>query len=228
MPQQLADCQRETGVKGYLSSTVIDRAKRQVGHVQLGRRFDAAKEALVQCNDELLAGTLLFPRFDAQQHIPTEILHTFLLGVIKYLWHETTKPMSAANLQHLGSRLSELSHVSISGPATSQAKYISTYPNSVLGRHFKEIVQLGAFALDDLPIGNDLFQLWIDTGRLTSLIWFPRISDMDRYRRCLRRATSNVLDGFAKLFPDKILRKVKLHLLVHLEDDIRSGRHADP
>ena len=83
MPQQLADCQRETGVKGYLSSTVIDRVKRQVGHVQLGRRFDAAKEALVQCNDELLAGTLLFPRFDAQQHIPTEILHTFLLGVIK-------------------------------------------------------------------------------------------------------------------------------------------------
>ena len=75
-------------------------------------------------------------------------------------FHETTKPMSAANLQRLGSRLSELSHVSISGPATSQAKYISTYPNSLLGRHFKEIVQLGAFALDDLPIGNDLFRLW--------------------------------------------------------------------
>ena len=43
---------------------------------------------------------------------------------------------------------------------------------------------------------------------------------MDRYRRYLKKATSNVLDDFTKLFPEKILRKVKLHLLVHLEDDI--------
>ena len=34
--------------------------------------------------------------------------------------------MSSANLQRLGSRLSELSHVSISGPATSQAKAMFT------------------------------------------------------------------------------------------------------
>ena len=33
-------------------------------------------------------------------------------------------------------------------------------------------------------------------------------------------AIANVLDGFALLFPEKMLRKVKLHLLVHLEEGI--------
>ena len=58
------------------------------------------------------------------------------------------------------------------------------------------------------------------TGVKTSLIWFPRIFEMERYLRYLRRVVANVLDGFSLLFPGKMLRKMKLHLLVRLEEDV--------
>ena len=39
---------------------------------------------------------------------------------------------------------------------------------------------------------------------------------MERYRRYLRRATGNMLDGFAQLF----LAKMLIHLLLHLVEDV--------
>ena len=211
----------KTAIKGNLSKSVIDRVKQEVASVPVNGQSAEAKRALAGCKEELLDGTLLFPRFNPSRHIPVEILHTFLLGVIKYLWYETTKDMKPDILDRFGSRLNDLSHRSIVGSKTSLAKYIVKYSNSLIGRHFKEIIQLGAFALDGLPgVSPELFNLWIDLGRLTSLVWFAQITDMERYLRYLRRASGNVLDGFAKLFPAKILRKVKLHLLAHLEEDV--------
>lgn len=79
---------------------------------------------------------------------------------------------------------------------------------------------MGVFALEDLPISTELLHLWVDLGRLTTLVWFTKITDIERFRQNLRVAIANVLDGFSLIYPAKIVRKVKLHILVHLDEDI--------
>ena len=143
-------------MKGNLSAGVLDRVKRQVAHVPIGSRSAAASRAFAECKDELpiRAAAYLSPRngqFSSERSI--------LLGTVKYLWYETSKTLSSANLERFGSRLRNLSHVSIAGPVTSQSAYITKNPNPLIGRLFKEIIQLGASALDGLPISDDLFNL---------------------------------------------------------------------
>lgn len=213
------ECQKQTGVKGKLSEAVLAKVTEGLQEVRDDKK-SAARGALELHREELLDSTLLLPGFDPSQDTPIELLHTFLLGVIKYLWHSTFTSLSKGDLNRFVANLSNASHSSIVGPPTSQTAYIGQYPNSLIGRHFRKIVQLGAFVLDGLRIKDDLFTAWLDLGRLTSLVWFTQIKQMDRYLRNLRLATANFLDGFSRLFPDKILRKVKLHLLVHLEEDV--------
>lgn len=214
------ELQKSTGVKGQLSEKVLEEISAQMGSILPNERRAFVREALTRRKEELLDETLMFRDFDPAKHTPVELLHTFLLGVAKYLWHETFSSLSASNRQTFAERLRNISHLSIVGPKTSQAEYIKKYPNSLIGRHLKEIMQLGVFALDDLPINNDLLRLWLDLGRLTTLVWFTKVSDIERFRQNLRAAIANVLDGFSILYPAKIVRKIKLHILVHLEEDI--------
>lgn len=165
-------------------------------------------------------GTQLCRDSDPAKHTPVELLHTFLLGVVNYLWHETHTTPSQTNKKKFAARLRDQSHLSNTGPRASQANYIGKHPNSLIGRHLKEIIQLGVFALEDIQVDADVFRLWLDLGRLTTLVWFTTITDAERYRRNLKAAIANVLDGFSLKYPSKMLRKVKLHILVHLEEDI--------
>lgn len=216
----MTELQRETGVKGKLSEKVLNEVSEQTRNTPPSERRTLAYEALAERKEELLDGTLTFRDFDPAKHTPVELLHTFLLGVVKYLWHDTFSVLSAPDRDTFAARLRNTSHFSIVGPTASQAEYIKRYPNSLIGRHLKEIMQLGAFALEDLPISTDLFHLWIDLGRLTTLVWFTTITDIDRFRRNLKIAIANVLDDFSILYPARIIRKSKLHILVHLEEDI--------
>lgn len=203
-----------------MSEKVLREVSESIQNLPPDERYASAHKALSQRKDELLDKTLTFPGFDPARHTPLELLHTFLLGVVRYLWHETTTNLSATGRETFAMRLRAQSHLSIVGPKASQSEYIRKYPNSLIGRHLKEIIQLGTFGLDDLSIDENLFHLWLDLGRLTTLVWFPRITEIDRYRENLRAAVANVLDGFLAVSPKEILRKIKLHILVHLEDDI--------
>lgn len=121
---------------------------------------------------------------------PCEILHTILLGIDKYIWHETTHKWSDKVEQDFASQLEKLSRDGLSIPSF-RPQYIMQFKNSLVGRQFKSLQQLAVFGLQP-PSGNStnkekkLFELWKANGILGALVWFPEIRNMKQYLVCYR------------------------------------------
>ncbi|KAF5352908.1 hypothetical protein D9758_007948 [Tetrapyrgos nigripes] len=159
------------------------------------------------------------PGVDPHQDTPGEMLHTYLLGNDKYVWHNTSRDWNKDNELTFAIRLQSscLHGLSIPPP---RASYMVQYKNSLIGKHFKALQQLAVFHLRDL-CSDELFQLWKATGELGAFLWMPEIRNMDLYLSDLRILIDNVLDVWAKVDPRRIITKIKLHVLPHLPEDIR-------
>ncbi|KAG6819456.1 hypothetical protein H0H93_011666 [Arthromyces matolae] len=148
-----------------------------------------------------------------------EILHTWLLGQEKYVWHDTSKDWDGKAENTFAIRLQSSSVDGLTIPPP-RAAYLVRYKNSLIGKHFKVLEQLGIFHIHGL-CSNLLFDLWKASGELGAYLWFPEIKDLNTYLADLQILIDNVLDIWALIDPMRILVKVKLHMLPHLVDDIR-------
>ncbi|KAH9920179.1 uncharacterized protein B0H18DRAFT_881265 [Fomitopsis serialis] len=158
------------------------------------------------------------PGVDVHRDTSTEILHTYLVGEDKYVWHDTSHPWSKKEEQLFAQRLESSCIDGLSIPAI-RAQYMVQYKNSLVGKHYKTLQQLAVFHLHDLcsPL---MFELWKATGELGALIWMDKISDMDQYVADLQLLIANLLDIWALIDPNRIIVKSKLHILSHLIADV--------
>lgn len=129
--------------------------------------------------------------FDPTTDTPIEILHTILLGVVKYIWHvsHTAWKKTPAHKQTYVLRLQATDTNGLSIHAI-RANYIMHYANSLIGRQFKTIIQTNVFHVYDL-VDEDHFRVWKMVGQLAALLWCPEIRNLDEY--CVR----NVLPSSA-------------------------------
>ncbi|KAI0665635.1 hypothetical protein C8Q78DRAFT_985916 [Trametes maxima] len=166
---------------------------------------------------------LAVPSLDVHRDTPCEILHTYLLGADKYAWHKTNSEWDKKKEQLFSIRLRASS---IDGLALTSVlgDYITRYPNSLLGKHFKIIQQLAVFELYDNVCPPLVFDLWKATGELGAMLWFHKITDLEAYLNDLTVYVANLLDIWATIDPTRIIVKQKLHVLSHLVEDVR--RHG--
>ncbi|KAH9828836.1 uncharacterized protein C8Q71DRAFT_863691 [Rhodofomes roseus] len=159
------------------------------------------------------------PGVNVHRDTATEILHTYLIGEDKYIWHDTSHPWSKKEERLFAQRLQSSSVDGLSIPAI-QAEYMVKYKNSLIGRHYKTLQQLAVFHLHDLcsPL---IFDLWKSTGELGAMIWVDTILDMEQYLADLEILIANLLDIWALLDPYRIIVKAKHHVLSHLVADVR-------
>ncbi|KAH9910220.1 uncharacterized protein B0H18DRAFT_1090055 [Fomitopsis serialis] len=150
-------------------------------------------------------------RIDIHRETPVELLHTYLLGQDKYVWHFTHSSWSPKQFEMFAVRL-QSSSVDGLNILPIRARYIIQYKDNLIGKHFKALQQLGIFHLDDTISA---------TGELGALLWFTEIEDMDMYLADLKTLIANVLDIWSQIDPKRIFVKPKLHLLLHLLFDIR-------
>jgi hypothetical protein len=122
------------------------------------------------------------------------------------------------------------------------------YKNSLIGRHFKILQQLTIFQVHNDPsrppkddseknflCDTNHFILWKAIGEFGALVWFPEIRDMKQYcvsfisisiniahivQSDLQICINNVLDAYAVCNPERIIQKLKLHIITHLPADI--------
>lgn len=111
---------------------------------------------------------------------PCEILHTVLLREDKYVWHETTKAWNDEQGALFAARLQSASLDGLNLPPL-RSRYMVQYKNSLIGKHFKALQQLGIFQLDAKLCSPAMFELWKANGVLGALLWFPEIKNMDQY-----------------------------------------------
>lgn len=114
---------------------------------------------------------------------PTEILHTILLGVVKYYWAQTVHILEKnKNFPTFQARLNSISANGLNVPPI-QADYMCQYRGGLIGKHFKTISQIMAFAVVDL-VPQEVLEAWLILGRLTVLLWHTEIEDISVYTVC--------------------------------------------
>ncbi|TDL13734.1 hypothetical protein BD410DRAFT_779140, partial [Rickenella mellea] len=156
---------------------------------------------------------------DVHHDSPVENLHTYLLGQDKYVWHLTNKAWTKDEGDLFATRLQCSSRYGLNIPPI-HASYMIQYKNGLIGKHFRILQQLGAFHLHGGLVPDMVFELWKATGELGALLWYHEISDMESYLADLKILINNVLDIWAHIDYARIIDKPKLHILLHILDDI--------
>ncbi|KAJ3738322.1 hypothetical protein DFH05DRAFT_1454991 [Lentinula detonsa] len=158
---------------------------------------------------------------DPSQDTPIEILHTILLGIVKYVWHMLNTTMSEKELELLAVRLQSTNVDGLKIPPL-RAAYMIQYRNNLIGKHFKTLMQILPFHIHNFAkLGSAHLTLIRSVSALGAHLWIPEIQDLDQYLNDLMIFVGNVLDAFADIDASKILVKIKIHLLTHLKSDVQ-------
>jgi hypothetical protein len=110
---------------------------------------------------------------------PVELLHTWLLGNSKYIWHATNTNWDSKSEELFATRLQASDLHGLTTPPP-RARYLLRYKNSLIGKHFKILGQLAVFHLHDL-CSDLLLELWKASGELGAFLWFPEIHNLEEY-----------------------------------------------
>jgi hypothetical protein len=116
---------------------------------------------------------------------PVEILHTFLLGIVKYAWYlvHTGWKDTDGRGNTFTIRFASTDTDGLVAPDI-RVSYIWQYKENLTGKHFCYILQTETFHLHDL-VDDALFELVKAIGFLGAVLWIPEIDDMDEYTvRC--------------------------------------------
>ncbi|KAJ7069017.1 hypothetical protein B0H15DRAFT_807270 [Mycena belliarum] len=157
---------------------------------------------------------------DMHKDTPTEILHTVLLGVVKYYWGQTVWLLEISkDFALFQTRLNSILADGLNIPKI-QADYMCQYKGGLIGKHFKTLSQIMAFAVEGL-VPQNVLEAWLILGRLTVLLWHTEIENIDSYTAELDVCISDFINITCKCSPSILISKPKFHFLLHLPFFIR-------
>ncbi|KAF8599820.1 hypothetical protein BDV93DRAFT_534000 [Ceratobasidium sp. AG-I] len=173
MGQKIGEHARDTGIKDSLAQSVIDRL------LELGKEL---REPLQDGNRRSPA--------EIQKILRKELESARDKGCVNPLLEMGGMGQSVFVLdkaKQLGLLESRLASINLSGldlpplmaytGTRMSIKYMCQYRGALIGKHFKTIVQIMAFATYDI-LPAALFNAWLLLGRLASLLWYTRIDDI--------------------------------------------------
>ncbi|KAI6140156.1 hypothetical protein BKA82DRAFT_4332047 [Pisolithus tinctorius] len=140
--------------------------------------------------------------------MPTEILHTILLGVVKYFWGQTVYLIEKAKLLDVfQSHLDSINHDALNAPSLNP-EYICHYKGGLIGKHFKSLAQVMPFVIHDLIL-QTVIDGWMTLGELV-------IDHIEVYLAWLTQTIEDFLNVTAICAPSILITKPKFHFLIHL------------
>ncbi|KAJ7253007.1 hypothetical protein B0H12DRAFT_1017789 [Mycena haematopus] len=220
-PKPVTEHQRATGTKDKITQHWIELLLAKSKAMKMENNISSELRTWLDAQPGDKMNPLLdIAGLDPSQDTPVELLHTILLGVIKYIWHYmNTSRWSDEDRHLLAIRLQSTDLTGLTVPPV-RAGYMIQYRNNLIGKHFKTLMQILAFHVHGISTPEQ-FSLMKAAGELGARLWIPEIDDMTEYLDDLKVAIANLLDAFDKVDPLRILVKVKLHLLAHIPDDVR-------
>jgi hypothetical protein len=185
--KDVEDMQHKLGTKDKITQLWIEELLKHAQALKCERR-GISQEQMVATLTEWLekeAGEKMNPLLDIagldpSQDTPVEILHTILLGIIKYIWHHlNTAQWNDEQRALLAIRLQSTDLSGLNVPPL-RASYMVQYRNNLIGKHFKTLMQTLPFHIYDITTQKQ-FQLVKAAADLGARLWVPEIDNMDEY-----------------------------------------------
>ncbi|KIM68349.1 hypothetical protein SCLCIDRAFT_105912, partial [Scleroderma citrinum Foug A] len=152
---------------------------------------------------------------------PTEVLHTILLGIVKYFWGQIVFVLEKVNLLHvLQGRLDSVNRDGLNAPSLNSRYIYKDHRHGLNGKHFKGLAQVMSFLIFDI-VPQTLLDGWSLIGKLVVLIWHTQINNTEKYLAQLTRTINDFLNVACACAPSILITKPKFHFLVHLPAYIR-------
>ncbi|KAJ6608328.1 hypothetical protein B0H10DRAFT_2303295 [Mycena sp. CBHHK59/15] len=182
----ISKLQTATGVKDkvaqYWINILLEKA-RQMKADNPGRTADSIAEELKTWLDQQpgdkVNPLLDIAGLDPNRDTPVELLHTILLGIIKYVWHLLHTGWTEAERNLFVIRLQSTDIDGLTIPAI-RAAYMMQYKNGLIGKHFKTLMQTMVFHMHGL-VSPEVFTLVKAVSALGSLLWVHEIDNMAEY-----------------------------------------------
>ncbi|KAF8546849.1 hypothetical protein OG21DRAFT_1426017 [Imleria badia] len=168
-----------SGIKDSATAIIVDQLLalgKELHKKTAGRPRLPEAESL----DDRINPLLSMPGVNIHKDTPTEILHTILLGIIKYFWGQTMYILDKD--RHLGvfqTRLASINQEGLNAP-TLHADYITRYKGGLVGKHMKGLAQVMPYLIYDL-VPEKVLQGWSLIGKLVVLLWHTSIEDTEAY-----------------------------------------------
>ncbi|KAG1847729.1 hypothetical protein F4604DRAFT_1883990 [Suillus subluteus] len=158
---------------------------------------------------------------DPHTDTPVEILHTVLLGFVKYLWRDVVSVRIGKDKLKRELLETRLSSVDVSGLGLSNLNghTLVQYAGSLVGHDFHAIAQVAPFVLHDL-VPQECYDIWIALSNLIPLIWQPEIENLMEHLCNLTISINNFLACTARWTP-RWFNKPKFHIILHVVDHIQ-------
>ncbi|KAG1819589.1 uncharacterized protein BJ212DRAFT_1446011 [Suillus subaureus] len=119
-------------------------------------------------------------RLNMHMDMPMEILHTVLLGIVKYFWGQTIFLLNKAKLMDIFQTcLQSIDTDRLNAPYLN-AGYICHYKGSLIGKHFKSLSQVMPFIIYNL-VPSTVLNAWTIMGELIVFIWHMKILNTKAY-----------------------------------------------
>ncbi|KAH0825930.1 hypothetical protein J3R83DRAFT_7620 [Lanmaoa asiatica] len=224
-----------SGIKDSATVTIVDRLlalgktlrKKPTGGPRLSEvvvtaRLHSELDLLLggKSLDDRINPLLSMPGINIHKDTPTEILHTILLGIVKYFWGQTAYILEKDRLVNVfQTRLASINQEGLNAP-TLHADYIIRYKGALVGKHFKGLAQVMPYLIYDL-VPEKVLQGWSLIGKLVVLLWHTSIEDTETYLATLSHVIDDLLTISAQCAPSILVTKAKFHFLVHLPMFIR-------
>ncbi|KAI8918960.1 hypothetical protein DFJ77DRAFT_427413 [Powellomyces hirtus] len=229
---KIRELQTATGVKCVLAQKVIDKVSplHSYWHLQLAMGVqsgafpaDFIREglpSLLQRRNPLLQ----LPGFDGHLDTPVKVLHTVLLGFVKYVGNQTINYGLVTGANRATNKATVIARIdSFDANGTDRrpmwGSTFVTYVGSLIGRDFKAFIQAGVFIFHRL-IADDAMAMWEKLAVLSVLVYENRISNLDAYCDQLKAATNAFFAAVAN-FSIQVFKKTKYHIFCYLVQDVR-------
>jgi hypothetical protein len=114
--------------------------------------------------------------YDPARDTPVDILHTYLLGIVKYMWHSITSNWTEAQRNLFVIRQQSSNMDGLAGPPM-RAAYMMQYKDGLIGKHLKTICQTMIFSLYDGLVSKAELLMVRSIGELGGILWLGKIDE---------------------------------------------------
>ncbi|CAD6890820.1 unnamed protein product, partial [Tilletia caries] len=230
---RLVEKQRATGIKDAITNRYCEQLINSFKALSKAVRVEAVK-AVKREKDEILSKRwhhcLLSLHdkhgFDVCEGTPVDLLHTYQLGLVKYVWTQMLFKATEAQKIEIGARLSAAPLSGIADFKALRGPWLVSNSGGLAGKDLKYIAQVAANAfypmMQDGTMDLGMWAAWSAVGILGRLLFIENVArkDLETYKDNLLSAIMAFYSSAAASFPSQVAAKPKYNIMLHMIENI--------